>query len=69
MPEIVKTGRQLAQVVNDIEWEQWRKARAQGLKAEEPATLRHPDADLFVAIAKLEADQYRAISLAYAGLA
>lgn len=54
--------------LNEVEWQQWRKARAAGLKAEEPATLHHPHARSTVAADKAAADEYRAISRNYAGL-
>ena len=54
--------------LNEVEWQQWRQARAAGLNAEEPATLRHPHAAAQVALDKVEADEYRLKSLRYAGL-
>lgn len=65
---IVPAGTPAHQWINDREWEAYRAARARGLKAEEPATLLRPHAAANVALDKLEADRYRAISLMYAGL-
>lgn len=58
----------ISEFINRAEWESYREARAKGMRAEEPVTLRSPDADSTVASDLLIADFYRMKSLNYAGL-